>query len=336
MPTYATLANIRELYRELARCPNNSQVTDADVDADINTYILYDMPSELRLFSLRSTLTFYTTPFVDTYETSDDPSNPLFDFKNRVIAIHPPVYIGGVPAFFTQFRNVFYGYYPQTNTIRDTLVRGNGTAGAYTGTVISFPILQNSFSLSALDQTGQSLVLTDNPINNTIGALGPANLPQGLPSPYGQINYLTGEFSAQFQDNVKDGSPIFSTAFVYQPSRPISMLYFDNKFVLRSVPNITYPVQIEVDLQPTALMESTDVPQINQWWQLIAYGAAIKKLQRRTDKEAVEFHSIEYQRQLDMVLRTSLIQQANQRTTTIFSENRGNGGFWWFNGPFSN
>ena len=78
-------------------------------------------------------------------------------------------------------------------------------------------------------------------------------------------------------------APIWFEAILYQPGKPLGMLYYDDKFIIRPVPDKTYSINIEVDVRPTELLNTTDVPQIAQWWQYIAYGAGKKIFEDRMD-----------------------------------------------------
>lgn len=328
----STLQAIRTKIRRLTRSPSASQITDAQIDEYVNTFILYDFPENLRLFSFRTVLTFYTQPNVDVYQTNTtDPNDPLFDFKNKYVAIHPPVFLAGIQGFFTQWRDVFYGYWPQTNTIADTQLRGDGVTTAFNGTVVAKPMLQNNVNFNAVDATGESMVLTDNPVSNTIGALGLPNAPQTLPSPFGQINYVTGAFSVNFPNPPANAATIYVENIAYQPGKPLAILYYDDKFTIRPVPDKTYAIQIEADIRPTELLNAAQEPQKEQFWQYIAYGAAIKIFQDRMDMDSVQMVMPEFNKQERLVLRTSLAQQANDRTVTIYTQGK-NYGFGWF-GP---
>jgi hypothetical protein len=72
----STLQAIRTKIRRLTRKPSVNQISNADIDEYVNTFIQYDMPEHLRLFSLRETHTFYTTPNVDTYATNTIVNSP--------------------------------------------------------------------------------------------------------------------------------------------------------------------------------------------------------------------------------------------------------------------
>ena len=333
----ATLQAIETKVRRLTRSPSESQLSQQDLDNYINNFILYDFPEHLRLFSLRKILTFYTQPNVDTYSTNTtDPNDPLYNFQNQYIAVHPPVYIAGVQAYYTQWRDQFYGYYPQTNTVAQTGLFGDGLTTTFSGSVVASPMLQNSVMFNAVDINGTSMIMVDYPYNNVIGALDipqpttPGYVAGGAPFPYGQINYITGAFSIVFPKEPGANQPINVENITYQPGLPVAMLYYNNEFILRPVPIQAYTVNIEVDIRPTQLILETDVPQIEQWWQFIALGAARKIFQDRFDFDSVNLLENEYRTQMNLVNRTSLVQNANERTVTIYTQGKTGAGFGWF------
>ena len=88
-PTVATssLSTIQQKVRRLTRSPSESQLTTADLNQYINTFVLYDFPEHLRLFNLLTTFEFFTQPYVDTYSFSKDVNSPLYDFENKYLTI---------------------------------------------------------------------------------------------------------------------------------------------------------------------------------------------------------------------------------------------------------
>jgi len=326
----STLAAIQQKVRRITRSPTLQQLSDADLNQYINTFVLYDFPEHLRLFNLRTVLTFYTQPNVDTYSTNTtDPTNALYNFKNKYVAVHPPIFIAGVQSFYTQWRDVFYGYYPQTNTIAMSVPVGNGTTGPFTSTVVASPMLQNNVIFTCIDTSGEAMVIVDYPVSNSLGALGLVNQPQTLPSPYGQINYVTGAFTLNFPSATQMGAPIWVENISYQPGKPLCMLYYDDKFTLRPVPDNVYAVQIEADALPTELLATDQSPDLEQWWQYIAWGASVKIFEDRMDLDSINQIMPEFRKQERLVLRTTLTQQANERTVTIYTQGK-NYGFGWF------
>jgi hypothetical protein len=337
----STLNAIRSKVRLVTHSPSTAQITDAQIDQYINTFMLYDFPEQLRLFSMRTTLQFYTQPYVDTYETNTtNPLDPLYNFRNKYTAIHQPVYLAGVPGFLTQDRAYFYSVWPQTHTIYDTTLRGNGTAGPYIGSVAAgspTPILQGSVTLTTTDLLGNSLILKDYAQAGTpqVGFLGiPGQDPLSI-LPYGFINYITGQFNATFSANVPAANPIYGESIPYQPAKPIAILYYDNQFVIRPVPDMTYVISVEADIRPTELLASIQIPDEEQWWQYVALGASIKIFQDRFDMDSVNLIWPEFQRQEDMVGRKSLAQYANERAKTLYTQPKTFGAGWFMtNWPY--
>lgn len=342
----ASLEAIRIKVRRLTRTPSLSQMSNTQLDEYINTFIEYDMPSSLRLFNLRQTLTFYTQPGVAEYETNTTtPDDPLFDFKNRYMAVHEPVFVGGKQINYTQQRRVFYALWPQTNSVITLIPQGNNSVGPFTTNVrqalqgsSSYPyIMQRSVNINCVDGIGTSMILRDIPINNIFGNLRTADVPLTPPfettvDPNNNINYVTGDITFTFDDNTQTGAPIYFEGILYQPGWPISMLYYADRFILRPVPDKTYAVNIEVDVVPTELLATNDIPDLNQWWQYIAYGAAKKVFEDRMDTQSIQQIMPEFKNQEEMVLSRTLEQQATQRPPTIYTTGKSWGSPWFNTG----
>lgn len=331
----STLQQIRNKVRRITRSPSTSQLSDVDLDHYINTFIENDIPTSMKLFSLRTILTFYTQPGVDVYETNTtNPNDPLFNFKNKYTAVHPPVFIAGVQAFFTQQRDVFYGNFPQTNFVQQTGLFGNGGTGPFVGILppplnspspftFAIPhILQRSVMFSCLDANGTAMILVDTPVSNVLGNITQPNSAVIL----GTVNYVTGAFTITFPSPTAlavppQQNPIWSEAIYYAPGLPTTMLYYDNKFTLRPVPNQAYVVQVEANIRPIELLLVTDIPQISQWWQWIAWGASRKVFEDRNDADSIAQIMPSLKEQEGLVLSTSMEQYTNQRTVTIYTNN---------------
>lgn len=350
LPVSSMLSNIQQKVRRITGSPSLSQLTDDDLNQYINTAYTNDFPTTLKMFSLRTVLTFYTQPGIDVYKTNDIPGDPLNNFQNNYTAIHPPIYIAGVQAFFTQDRSVFYGNWPQTNFVQQTGLFGNGTTGPFTGVLpppvnqpnnffVALPhVLQNSVLITTLDANGTAMNLIDYPLSNTEGALGTPG--ETLPTS-GTVNYVTGEFTATFPANTgvsvpPQGNPIWSEAIYFVPGLPTTVLYYDNQFVLRPVPDKAYVVQVEANMVPTQFFNTTDNPLINQWWQYIALLAAKKIFEDRRDYDSVNMILPTLKEQESLVQSTSMEQYTNQRSITIYTNNGSTSGWntWWNSWPY--
>lgn len=308
----ATLQEIRKKVRRLTHTPSTSQLTDVELDQYINTFYQYDFPEHLRLFTNLIPFTFYTAPNVDTYATNNDPltaSNTLTDFKNRIITVSPPVYIDGKEIFYTQSPGEFYGIYPKNKSVALTGLVGNGVIVAFSGTLSSIPVQAGTVSFSSRRVNNSPLNLVDNGGGFLIG------------DGSGSINYLTGVYGLNYFFAPANGAVIKSHTFPYKPSRPQALLYYSNVFTVRPIPDDVYAVELQAQHALTDLLQTTSVPELNQWWQYIAYGAAKKVFEDRLDMGSVALITPEFKLQERLALRRTIVQQTNERTATIYTEN---------------
>lgn len=326
----STLSAIRTKVRRLTHSPSAALITDAQIDEYINTFVLYDMPETLRLFSLRKTFTFYTEPNVDTYETNTtDPTTPLYNFKNKYTTVHDPIYVAGYKCFYSQSRDEFFAIYPFTSSISTTGNTGDGATTTFTGTLSSVPVLPNQVIFTTKDISGEGLTLIDYPVSNSTGALGVPGTPQTTPSPFGDINYITGAYTLNFPLAPKSGEDICSETRPYQPARPNAVLYYDNTFTVRPVPDKVYPVNMEVYARPTELLSAGQSPDLEQWWQYVAFNCAKKVFEDKMDMDSVQLIMPALKEQERLVLRRTIVQQTNERTATIYTQQTSNDASWW-------
>jgi hypothetical protein len=243
-------------------------------------------------------------------------------------------------------RDQFFGIYPKLNSIASIGFAGDGTTTTFTGVVNTsqadlnganqlITLLPNNVLFSSVDLNNSGLALIDYPITNVLGALGLPGIPQQLPSPYGQINYLTGAFTINFPTAPGIGQAINSQTVPQQPTLPQSMLFYDGQFTLRPVPDQAYRVEMEVYTRPTELLSGSQNPDLNEWWQYIAYGTAKKVFEDRMDLESVSQIMPEFKTQEALILRRTIVQQTSQRSATIYTEDNGASGAYgpgWFSG----
>ena len=239
-----------------------------------------------------------------------------------------------------------------------TQYRGTVQFGGTQGNLpnASLVLLKNNVMFDSVDTDGNGLVMVDVPyvddvtgIQTIYGKLfvpgrqpttptappvgrGPIQPPL-LTAPYvfgalpGQIdpdnfiNYSTGQFAVNFVTPPILGQAINSQTVPTIPSRPFSMLYYNNTITLRPVPDQPYAINFEVEARPTQLFNTTSVPQLEELWQLIAYGSCKKIFEDRMDTESIQAIMPEYEEQMALCLRRTLVQLANQRTSTIYAGN---------------
>lgn len=317
-----TLAEIRTKVRRLTRNPSTAQLSDAQIDEYVNTFIAYDIPENLRLFTLRTTLTFYTEPNVDTYETNAIAGDALNNFENAYITVHEPVYIAGRQSLFTQSRDQFYAYYPIIRSIRQEAT-GTGAQTNFTGTLTSVPVLRNNVTFTSINVAEAGLEVHDDGAGNLVGDIGVG---------VNTINYVTGVYDFTYSSAPKVGQDIDSQTVPFVAGLPRAILYFQNKFIVRPVPDQPYPINIEAYYRPSDLLAAGSEPVLEQWYEYISYGAAIKVFQDKMDIDSVNLVMPEFNRQERKVLRRTLVQQSNERVATIYTEASGFGpGSGWNN-----
>ena len=367
----SSLSAIRTKVRRLTRSPSEAQLTTSQLDEYINTFVIYDFPEHLRTYNLRTTFTFYTNPFQDVYFTdilgyggaSQASTNPLYDFQNRYLTVHTPVYIAGFQSFYSQSREQFFGIYPFVNSISSIGPAGDGVTTTFSGVIntqqsIVLPgqtqqqigLLQRQVLFSSVDSNNNGLSLIDVPVLDSVTgnptvfgnlyvpgtepatpplAVAPYPLvPGGAPNANNYINYSTGAFTITFPSAPGSGRTINSQTVPNALARPQALLFYDNKFTIRPVPDQAYRVNFEAYVRPTELLSSGQNPQLNEWWQYISYGAAKKIFEDKMDTESVQQIMPEFKAQQSLVLRRTIVQNTNERTATIYTEQTGFGPGW--------
>lgn len=314
MAAMTNLAQIRRKIRRLTRSPSPAQITDPQIDEYINTFVLYDFPANIKLDYNYKDFTFYTSPGIDTYETTA--TGPMTDFKNAIIDVSTPFYVNGNKLFFTMNRDQFYGIYPMvTPQINEQLSNGTNT---YTGTLTNFPVLRHTVTFSMTNILGVGLQVHDNGAGVLIG---------DTPG-FSTIDYETGVYTVVFNGVPPANTWVQSSSFAYTAGQPTTILFFDTKFVVRPVPDAVYPIVCNVQVRPTELLNAADNPDLNEWAQYIAFGTSKKIYEDRFDFESANALMPAFKEQEILCLRRTIMQQKDQRAQTIFNGNM-RGGYWW-------
>ena len=375
LPPGNTLSTIETKVRRLTRSPSTAQLPAQDLDDYINTFIIYDFPEHLRTFNFRKTFTFYTNPYQDLYRTDElsfgvdnitPPTNavnqPLYNFQNKYLTVHDPFYVAGFQSFFSQSREQFFNIYPNINSIASIGKTGDSATTFFSGVVINqgqilnpgqttkAAFLQNQVLFSSVDSAFRGLAMVDVPVLDSvsglpsiIGNLYPQDAVPIIPPvgtaqilPFNNFNYVTGAFNVTFTTAPGIGQAINSQTVPLQATLPQAVLYYNNAFIVRPIPDQPYRVNFEVYARPTAILQETGVdgkPALEEYWQLIAYGAAKKIFEDRMDMDSVALIMPEYTKQMQLVMRRTIVQQTNERTATIYSEQSqfgpGFGGWGW-------
>ncbi len=368
VPPTSTLQAIQNKVRRLTRSPSASQITDSDLQNYINTFVVYDFPEHLRTFNLRTQFTFYTNPYQDEYatDTASFGTNPLaqnnvlYNFQNKYLTVHPPAYVGGYQTLWTQSRDEFFAIYPKINFIQFTGNAGDGVTTSFTGVINSqqsilpnnnfnqnIGLLQRQVLFDSADASRNGISLVDVPLINpttgnltTIGNLYDPNsaayqaalvAPPTVVDPTNTINYATGIYTITFGTAPGANIPINSQTVPNNLAIPQAILYYNNKFVVRPVPDQVYRVNFECYVRPTALLAANQSPELEEYWQYIAFSAAKKILEDRMDMESVALLMPALREQQNLCNRRTLVQYTNERTATIYTDTTGTNSTGWGN-----
>lgn len=366
-PADSTVAAIRQKVRRLTASASENSLTTAAIDQYINTFYTQDFPYGIKIDQMRDVYTFFTEPYIDRY-----PLDVYYNQGVRA-PMYVDGIIGNFtkdrqqffnvwPMFPTKFQPIsgdgvttsFSFTIPAPFLSREITLGGTDANGN--------PILVNDDGNGNLQLQVPNAPIAVPPyyVAPTVPVPNPQPIPgmhnrnTGNPGLYnvntttlinpsvpnvffqgiGSVNYVSGQFNINFPVAPAAGQNMNLFVSQYQTGRPYSLLFWNNEFTIRPVPKLVHKVTIETFLTPVQFMLSTDQPILNQWWQLIAIGAAIKVLEDRQDMDGVANLVILYDRQEDLVLERQGVEEIFQPNQTLFNSSNtayggiGGVGYW--------
>ena len=366
-PADSTVAAIRTKVRRLTASASEAALSTVDIDKYINTFYSQDFPYGIKIDQMRDVYTFFTEPYRDRYPLDvyynqgvrapfyvDGIIGSFTKERQQFYNVWPkfptkfqPISGDGtttsfsftIPAPFLSQEVVLGGVDSAGNpiTVNDD---GNGNLQLQVpNPVISVP--QQFVGVAPLSPPapipGMKNINTGSPGLNNVNTqtlVNPAVPGVYFPGGIGTVNYVTGVFNINFPVPPAAGTQMTLWVSQYQPGRPYSLLFWNNEFTIRPVPKLVHKVTIETYLTPVQFMQSTDEPILQQFWQLISIGAAIKVLEDRQDMEGIQNLSILYDRQEDLVLERQGVEEIFQPNQTFFNSTNtayggiGGVGYW--------
>lgn len=202
----------------------------------------------------------------------------------------------------------------QGNQISQTIALGNGGA-TYSGTISPFPIVPDTLSITNGVET-----FTDNGsglLDGSLGGTGTIAYATGIFSVTfnsvvttgvailanytttlsdgvltgngtGSINYVTGAYSVTFASAPAASANIYAKYQGYAANRPQGVLFFNNQFTVRPVPDQAYAIRMQGYIVPNFLVNDTDQPLQDEWGPYIVYLAALDIFSRSGDNENID------------------------------------------------
>lgn len=325
MPDTSLKALITKIRRITAR-PSVNQISDASIVEYLNLFYEHDFPNHLKTFDFKTTFSFVTQPNIDLYllYTASNVGYPgILGATNRNLykSFEPPAYCSGYSMNYFQDRALFYSLWPQLST---SMIFGTSTgiAGPYAGMLSAVPVMRKDVLISVVGPAGNTLVAEDDGLGGFTGDVAAG----------GTINYITGAVSLTWNAIPPAGNQISARWTSYMASRPMCILFYNDYFVLRPIPDQVYRINLQAHMIPFSVNAVTDVaseynvanptnrPFLDEYFQLLAYGASLKILSDSLEMENYGVVLPLFKEQLAFVERKSLMQIKTQRASTIFSE----------------
>jgi len=333
---------------DLLQLPNFSNPVDPNsvgIADYINSFYNYDFPAQFRSLKLKDKYTFDTIQLIDTYPFNSEQYTTV---EMPCYCMHREITLFTDP---WSFYGVNFNWQSQVN-----FAFGNGTIGPYSGFTNATPILRsynnNPYATTQVPPSPtnygtpnvvgvsqgapayqasrvQNVLITANTLTGTCNVTddGNGNLigDISLANPQGTIDYQTGAIAGlYFNQVIPAGNQIQIQYNPVKPSIPLSILYFQNQFVLRPVPDRGYTVELIAYRQPTqALMQTAGgggTPELSEWWECLAFGAAKKFFQDRLDMDGVALMDKFLNDAYNLIYTRTYSQLGKQRVNTIYAD----------------
>ena len=333
----------------------NSIANPPGIDDYINDFYLYDFPEHLRTLKLRDFYTFTTVPNCGTYSIPQNVYEiyPPIYVDNYQFAWYqsPELFYRIWPELNFIDRNLF-----TPDGVTTTFTFNLSQSPIQQGTVVIGlqPNLDGPFPTPS--PILETFTDTDQPIPLDIPEqqffVNPGTL-TGSQGGTGLVDYLTGAVTITYTNAPPVGTNSSCHYHPYVASRPRDIMYWQNQLFLRPIPNDTYAVKVMAYLMPTTVMNAatnatvrpslhvdpstnevtvqgfggqsgsqpTDLPDFNEWWQVIAYGAALKIFIENGDHDEWARYKGYFEEQKLLAQRKALRQLAHQRIQTPYAEN---------------
>lgn len=135
----------------------------------------------------------------------------------------------------------------------------------------------------------------------------------------GTINNATGQYTANFNSAPASSTNIRANYQAYIADRPRAVLFYNNQFTLRPIPDQVYPVTLQGYIVQQQFNNTTgelipnESPLQTEWGLLIAYGASVEIFADRGDNQAYNEAFIIMKRYESVALNRTIQQYESQR-----------------------
>jgi hypothetical protein len=284
-----TRADIRAKIRNITGSPSPDQITDDELNTRINDYMVFTMPFELKVQIENQFLQFKTVPGQDIYS-----------FPGGYFTDSPGAYADGFPLIFYQDPDIFFQDWPQQYAV-DNIATGDGVTNNFSGSLQSPPIIMGSLFI-----TDGTQVLQDQGDGTLTG------------NGSGTINYTTGAYNIAFTTAPTASDTIYAKYQGYQGNRPQGVMFFNNEFTLRPIPDQVYQILMQGYIKPQTLDSDSDIPLQEEWGPLIAYGVSLEIFNDRGDAESFDQYLTSFLRYQNVAQARTIQQYTEEQSVPRF------------------
>ena len=362
-PLYPALANAVTKTRKLTGSSNSFQVTDSYIVQQMHSFYSYDLPAKFRSLKLKDVYTFTTNIGQDVYPFNSElyitVNQPCYCAKREIKLFNNPWEFYAANYNWQQFTTFATGDgtagpYSGFTTAFPLIASVNNDPGTQTNPNLFFPqsrvqnilITANVIGANGVGETqnvtddGQGNLIqifqTSNSGNQEYGWTYYRQYASSTPTMPGNatINYQTGAITGLiFDDVIADGMAIQIQYNPKQLSIPLAIMFFQNQFTLAPVPDAGYTVELTCYRQPIQALLAADMagnPELSEWWEILAVGAAKKIFEERLDSDGVIFIDKMLRERYDVIETRTYAQIGQERISTLYTdqltENYGNNG----------
>lgn len=138
------------------------------------------------------------------------------------------------------------------------------------------------------------------------------------------INYETGEIvGLTFAEAIPAGTPIQIAYNSVVQSVPLSIMFYQNQFTLRPVPDKGYTIELTCYRQPIKALiaaSMTGNPELSEWWEILAVGGAKKFYEEHLDPDGIMLMDKMLKERYDIIETRTAAQIGQQRIRTIYTD----------------
>ena len=361
-PLYPTLANAITKTRKLTGSSNSFQVTDSYIVQQMHSFYSYDLPAKFRSLKLKDVYTFTTNVGQDVYPFNSElyitVNNPCYCAKREIKLFHNPWSFYAANYNWQQYTTFATGDgttgpYSGYTTAYPMIASVNNDPGTQTNPNLFFPQsrVQNiliTANVTGTNGVGQTQNVTDDGQGNLIQIFQTSNsgnqeygwtyyrqYASSTPTVAGNatINYATGEITdVVFAEAIPSGTAINIQYNPKQFSIPLAIMNYQNQLTLSPVPDRGYTIELSCYRQPIQALIAQDMtgnPELSEWWEILAVGAAKKIFEERLDSDGVIFIDKMLKERYDIIETRTYAQIGQERINSIYTdqltENYGSG-----------